>query len=55
MPVEVMARRSRPALGPLKPQGLNDPKTGKSPSPWWQLRRDNADGTIYNLVASRPI
>ena len=37
-------------FGPLKPRGLPDPKTGKEPYAVVQLRRDNADGTIYNLV-----
>ena len=52
MPVEVMARRGIQTLcyGPLKPRGLKDPKTGKEPFAVVQLRRDNADGTIYNLV-----
>ena len=52
MPVEVMARRGEQTLcyGPLKPRGLRDPKTGKEPYAVVQLRRDNADGTIYNLV-----
>ena len=52
MPVEVMARRGVDTLrfGPLKPRGLIDPKTGKEPYAVVQLRRDNADGTIYNLV-----
>ncbi len=52
MPVEVMARRGEDTLrfGPLKPVGLNDPKTGKEPYAVVQLRRDNAAGTIYNLV-----
>ena len=52
MPVEVMARRGEDTLrfGPLKPRGLIDPKTGKEPYAVVQLRRDNADGTIYNLV-----
>ena len=52
MPVEVMARRGRDTLryGPLKPRGLRDPKTGKEPYAVVQLRRDNAQGTIYNLV-----
>ena len=52
MPVEVMARRGEQTLcyGPLKPRGLKDPKTGKEPFAVVQLRRDNADGTIYNLV-----
>ena len=52
MPVEVMARRGEDTLrfGPLKPRGLIDPKTGKEPYAVVQLRRDNADGTVYNLV-----
>ena len=52
MPVEVMARRGEQTLcyGPLKPRGLRDPKTGQEPFAVVQLRRDNAVGTIYNLV-----
>lgn len=52
MPVEVMARRGRDTLlyGPLKPRGLKDPKTGKEPFAVVQLRRDNSEGSIYNLV-----
>ena len=52
MPVEVMARRGVDTLryGPLKPVGLKDPKTGREPYAVVQLRKDNADGTIYNLV-----
>jgi len=52
MPVEVMARRGEQTLcfGPLKPKGLPDPKTGKEPYAVVQLRRDNADGTLYNIV-----
>ena len=52
MPVEVMARRGEDTLryGPLKPVGLPDPKTGREPYAVVQLRRDNAQGTIYNLV-----
>ena len=52
MPVEVMARRGEDTLrfGPLKPRGLPDPKTGREPYAVVQLRKDNADGTIYNLV-----
>jgi methylenetetrahydrofolate--tRNA-(uracil-5-)-methyltransferase len=52
MPVEVMARRGEDTLryGPLKPRGLRDPKTGREPYAVVQLRRDNADGSIYNLV-----
>ena len=52
MPVEVMARRGVDTLryGPLKPVGLTDPKTGKEPYAVVQLRQDNAQGTVYNLV-----
>ena len=52
MPVEVMARRGFDTLryGPLKPVGLKDPKTGREPYAVVQLRKDNADGSIYNLV-----
>lgn len=52
MPVEVMARRGVQTLafGPLKPKGLPDPKTGREPYAVVQLRRDNASGTLYNLV-----
>ena len=52
MPVEVMARRGQDTLcyGPLKPVGLPDPKTGKEPFAVVQLRKDNAQGSIYNIV-----
>ncbi|MDE7011496.1 MAG: methylenetetrahydrofolate--tRNA-(uracil(54)-C(5))-methyltransferase (FADH(2)-oxidizing) TrmFO [Oscillospiraceae bacterium] len=52
MPVEVMARRGEDTLryGPLKPRGLRDPSTGREPYAVVQLRRDNAEGSIYNLV-----
>ena len=52
MPVEVMARRGMDTLryGPMKPVGLRNPATGHEPYAVVQLRRDNADGTIYNLV-----
>ena len=52
MPVEVMARRGIDTLryGPLKPVGLVDPRTGAENYAVVQLRRDNADGTIYNMV-----
>ena len=52
MPVEVMARRGFETLcyGPLKPVGLPDPKTGKEPYAVVQLRKDNAQGSIYNIV-----
>ena len=52
MPVEVMARRGFDTLryGPLKPVGLVDPNTGKEPYAVVQLRQDNAEKTIFNLV-----
>ncbi len=52
MPVEVMARRGVDTLrfGPLKPAGLTDPKTGRWPYACLQLRKENVDGTMYNLV-----
>ena len=52
MPIEVMARRGEDTMryGPLKPRGLKDPATGKEPYAVVQLRRDNSDGSIYNLV-----
>ena len=52
MPVEVMARRGQDTLryGPLKPVGLIDPRTGRENYAVVQLRKDNAEGTLYNLV-----
>ena len=52
MPVEVMASRGFETLryGPLKPVGLTDPKTGREPYAVVQLRQDNADKTVFNLV-----
>ena len=52
MPVEVMGRRGHDTLlyGPLKPVGLRDPRTGRDPFAVVQLRRDNAAGSLYNLV-----
>lgn len=52
MPAEVMARRGEDTLryGPLKPRGLPNPKTGREPYAVVQLRKDNAEGSIYNLV-----
>ena len=52
MPVEVMASRGRQTLvfGPMKPVGLEDPKTGKTPYAVVQLRQDDAAGTLYNIV-----
>ena len=52
MPVEVMARRDEDTLrfGPMKPVGLADPRTGAESYAVVQLRRDNAEGSIYNIV-----
>ncbi|MBU5217247.1 FADH(2)-oxidizing methylenetetrahydrofolate--tRNA-(uracil(54)-C(5))-methyltransferase TrmFO [Bacillus albus] len=52
MPVEVMASRGRQTLvfGPMKPVGLENPKTGKTPYAVVQLRQDDAAGTLYNIV-----
>lgn len=52
MPIEVMAKRGykTPLFGPMKPVGLEDPKTGKQPYAVVQLRMDNAVGTLYNIV-----
>ncbi|MBP3909775.1 MAG: methylenetetrahydrofolate--tRNA-(uracil(54)-C(5))-methyltransferase (FADH(2)-oxidizing) TrmFO, partial [Turicibacter sp.] len=52
MPIEVMAKRGRQTVlfGPMKPVGLEDPKTGETPYAVVQLRQDNAAGTLYNLV-----
>ena len=52
MPVEVMGRRGHDTLcyGPLKPVGLPDPRTGVEPYAVVQLRKDNATGSIYNMV-----
>ena len=52
MPVEVMARRGHDTLlyGPLKSRGLDDPRTGRWPYAVVQLRRDNAEGSVFNLV-----
>ena len=52
MPVEVMARRGVDTLryGPLKPVGLRDPRDGREPYAVVQLRQDNAEGTLYNMV-----
>ena len=52
MPVEVMGRRGHDTLlyGPLKPVGLRDPRTGRDPYAVVQLRKDNAAGSLYNLV-----
>lgn len=52
MPVEVMAKRGPQTLlfGPLKPVGLIDPRTDKRSHAVVQLRKDNSDGTLYNIV-----
>lgn len=52
MPIEVMAARGKKTMlfGPLKPVGLEDPKTGKRPFAVIQLRQDDAAGTLYNIV-----
>ena len=52
MPIEIMARRGADTIrfGPMKPVGLRDPRTGKRPWAVLQLRRENAAGSLYNLV-----
>ncbi len=52
MPVEILAKRGEDSIrfGPLKPVGLRDPRTGNRPWAVVQLRSENADGTLYNLV-----
>ncbi|MBR6940819.1 MAG: methylenetetrahydrofolate--tRNA-(uracil(54)-C(5))-methyltransferase (FADH(2)-oxidizing) TrmFO [Clostridia bacterium] len=52
MPVEVMASRGRDTIrfGPMKPAGLTDPRTGHRPWANLQLRKENVEGTMYNLV-----
>ncbi|MBQ9514408.1 MAG: methylenetetrahydrofolate--tRNA-(uracil(54)-C(5))-methyltransferase (FADH(2)-oxidizing) TrmFO [Clostridia bacterium] len=52
MPIEIMAGRGKDTLrfGPLKPVGLDDPKTGRWAYATLQLRRENEEGTMYNLV-----
>lgn len=52
MPIEVLARRGTDSIrfGPLKPVGLRDPRTGHRPWAVVQLRRENAAGTMYNIV-----
>jgi len=52
MPIEVMAQRGRETLrhGPMKPVGLDDPRTGRWPHAVVQLRQDNALGTLWNMV-----
>ncbi|MBE6801868.1 MAG: methylenetetrahydrofolate--tRNA-(uracil(54)-C(5))-methyltransferase (FADH(2)-oxidizing) TrmFO [Ruminococcaceae bacterium] len=52
MPIEVLASRGKDSMryGPLKPVGLTNPKTGHRPWANLQLRKENKDGTMYNLV-----
>lgn len=52
MPVEAIAERGFDTLrfGPMKPRGLTDPRTGREPYAALQLRQDNSEGTLYNLV-----
>ncbi|MBM7552761.1 FADH(2)-oxidizing methylenetetrahydrofolate--tRNA-(uracil(54)-C(5))-methyltransferase TrmFO [Thalassobacillus pellis] len=52
MPIEMMAERGKKTMlfGPLKPVGLEDPKTGKTPYAVVQLRQDDSAGTLYNMV-----
>ena len=52
LPIEVMAQRGVETLryGPMKPVGLPDPRTGQIPQAVVQLRQDNADGSLYNMV-----
>ena len=52
MPIEVLAKRGPDTIrfGPMKPVGLRDPKTGQRPWAVLQLRKENAEGTMYNLV-----
>jgi methylenetetrahydrofolate--tRNA-(uracil-5-)-methyltransferase len=52
VPIEQLAARGEDTLafGPMRPVGLRDPRTGKRPHAVVQLRRDNATGTLYNIV-----
>ncbi len=52
MPIEVLAKRGEDSIrfGPLKPVGLRDPRTGHRPWAAVQLRRENAEGSLFNLV-----
>lgn len=52
MPIEIMAKRGMDTLryGPLKPVGFTDPRTGKRPYAIVQLRQDNSDGNLFNMV-----
>lgn len=52
MPIEIMAKRGEDTIrfGPLKPVGFTDPRTGTRPYAIIQLRQDNSEGTLYNMV-----
>ena len=52
LPVEILAARGKDTLrfGPMRPVGLDDPRTGRWPWAVIQLRKENVDGTIYNMV-----
>ncbi len=52
MPIEIMAKRGEDTIrfGPLKPVGFTDPRTGNRPYAIVQLRQDNSEGTLYNMV-----
>src|SRR5207237_5054004 len=52
MPIEEMARRGRDTLafGPMRPVGLTDPRTGQRPHACVQLRQDDAEGRLFNMV-----
>ena len=52
MPIEIMAKRGKDTLrfGPLKPVGFTDPRTGKRPYALVQLRQDNREGNLFNMV-----
>ena len=52
MPIEIMAKRGEDTIrfGPLKPVGFTDPRTGTKPYAIIQLRQDNSEGTLYNMV-----
>ena len=52
MPIEIMAKRGEDTIrfGPLKPVGFIDPRTGTKPYAIIQLRQDNSEGTLYNMV-----
>ena len=57
IPVEIMAKRGIDTLrfGPLKPVGFDDPRTGKRPYAVVQLRQDDKDGIIYNIVGFQKV